>query len=333
MSGQAALHIRHESDAGGARREATRIAEHAGLPAVRVATVALIATELASNLARHAQEGELVMQAFRVDGAPVVELISVDRGPGMADVGRCLADGFSTAGSMGAGLGGIGRMADVFDVYSRPSWGTVLLARVGDGEKRLAARFEWGCLSLPARDERVCGDAWNVTVQDNRLSLMVADGLGHGPLAAEAAQAAERLFTREADADLEAFLEHAHAELGSTRGAAISVARGSGADGPLFFAGVGNVSGSIVDAHERRGLAAHNGTIGVALPRLQTFEYPWPAHALVVLHSDGLRSRWSLRDYPGLHARHPAIVAAALYRDHRRGHDDATVLVARRSSA
>ena len=75
MSGQAALHIRHESDAGGARREATRIAEHAGLPAVRVATVALIATELASNLARHAQEGELVMQAFRVGDAPVVELI------------------------------------------------------------------------------------------------------------------------------------------------------------------------------------------------------------------------------------------------------------------
>jgi anti-sigma regulatory factor (Ser/Thr protein kinase) len=333
VSGQATLHIRHESDAGGARRVASRIAEHAGLPSVRVATVALIATELATNLSRHAQEGELVVQAFRVDGAPVVELISVDHGPGMADVGRCLADGFSTAGSMGAGLGGVGRMADVFDVYSRPSWGTVLLARVGDGEKRLPGRFEWGCVSLPARNEQVCGDSWNVTVQDNLLSVMVADGLGHGPLAAEAAQAAEQLFAREAGTDLELFLEQAHAALSRTRGAAISVARGSGAGERLSFAGVGNVSGSIVDAHERRGLAAHNGTIGVALPHLQTFEYDWPAHALVVLHSDGLRSRWSLRDYPGLHARHPAIVAAALHRDHRRAHDDATVLVARRRAA
>jgi len=162
---------------------------------------------------------------------------------------------------------------------------------------------------------------------------MVADGLGHGPLAAEAAQAAERLFLRDAGTELEVFLQHAHAELGRTRGAAIAVARGAGADERLSFAGVGNVSGSIVDAHERRGLAAHNGTIGVALPRLQTFEYDWPAHALVVLHSDGLRSRWSLRDYPGLHARHPTVVAAALHRDHRRPHDDATVLVARRSAA
>ena len=334
MIGKALLRVTHESEVGEARRAATSVAEHAGLPAARVAAVALLATELAANLVRHAQDGELLMQALEVEGAPVVELISLDRGPGMPDVARCLVDGYSTGGSLGAGLGGVRRMADTFDVYSRPDWGTVLVARVGDGDRHPAtSRFEWAGISSPAQREQVCGDTWTVVAQDGVLFAMVADGLGHGPLAAEASQAAERLFT---DTELGApteYLERAHRALGSTRGAAISVARGDAALQRLHFAGVGNVAGAIVGLDGHRGMAAHNGTIGAALPRLQTFEYGWPEQSLLVLHSDGLKSRWNLRDYPGLLARHPALVAAALYKDFRRANDDATVLVVRMRAA
>jgi hypothetical protein len=79
-------------------------------------------------------------------------------------------------------------------------------------------------------------------------------------------------------------------------------------------------------------MAGHNGTIGAALHRVQDFEYAWPDRALLVLHSDGLKTRWNLRDYPGLYARHPALVAAALYRDFRRPNDDVTILVGRMAS-
>jgi len=161
----------------------------------------------------------------------------------------------------------------------------------------------------------------------------VADGLGHGPLAAEASQAAGRLFSDQGCEVPTEYLERAHRALGKTRGAAISIARGDCSEQRLVFAGVGNVSGAIVGPAEHHSMAAHNGTIGAALPRVQSFEYGWPERSLLILHSDGLKTRWSLQSYPGLQAHHPALVAAALYKDHRRANDDATVLVARTRAA
>jgi hypothetical protein len=76
-------------------------------------------------------------------------------------------------------------------------------------------------------------------------------------------------------------------------------------------------------------MVSHNGTVGHQMRRVQEFVYPWPAEALVILHSDGLATQWRL--LPGLAARDPALIAAILYRDFRRGRDDVTVLVARRS--
>jgi hypothetical protein len=271
------------------------------------------------------------VQALRVADAPVVEVISLDAGPGIADLERCLAGGYSTAGTMGAGLGGVQRMSDMFDVYTRSDWGTVFLARVGGpGNGNASRRFEWGCVSLPVHGEKECGDQWSVRVRDTTFSAMVADGLGHGPLAARAAGVAEQVFVESDDLELTEYLARAHRAMSATRGAAVSVARGSATHGRVTFAGVGNVSGTIVASQEQKGMAAHNGTIGATLPNVKAFEYEWPEHALLVMHTDGLRSRWNLRDYPGLHARHPSIVAAALYKDFRRGNDDVTVLAARK---
>ncbi len=63
------------------------------------------------------------------------------------------------------------------------------------------------------------------------------------------------------------------------------------------------------------------------MPRLQQFEYARAAGSMVVMHSDGVSARWDLARREGLLHRHPATVAAVLYRDHARGRDDATVLV------
>ena len=162
---------------------------------------------------------------------------------------------------------------------------------------------------------------------------MVADGLGHGPLAADASRTAERLFAANDFTGPTEFLEQAHRALGSTRGAAISVAHGSAADRRVTFTGVGNVAGAVVGAEEHKNMVGHNGTIGATMPRVQTFDYDWPEHSLLVLNSDGLKTRWSIHGYPGLHARHPAVVAGVLYRDFRRTNDDVTVLVCRRTQS
>jgi hypothetical protein len=159
---------------------------------------------------------------------------------------------------------------------------------------------------------------------------MVADGLGHGPSAAEASRAVAAVFDRNPAAAPAQFLQQAHAEVGGTRGAAVAALTLDLDNGAVRFAGVGNIAGSLLVEGAGKGLFSHNGTLGGQVRKFQEFEYAWPPGGLLVLHSDGIQSRWSLADYPGLAQRDPAIIAALLARDFRRGHDDVTVLVARR---
>jgi len=57
---------------------------------------------------------------------------------------------------------------------------------------------------------------------------------------------------------------------------------------------------------------------------------PLTLDAMLIMHSDGIGTRWDLERYPGLPQRHPALIAAVLYRDHARGRDDAGIVVAQR---
>jgi hypothetical protein len=99
------------------------------------------------------------------------------------------------------------------------------------------------------------------------------------------------------------------------------------AHGVLRYAGIGNISGSLLENGTSRGLLSHNGTAGAQARKIQEMEYPWPPNAILVMHSDGLQSRWQLDRYPGIAASHPGVIAGVLYRDFQRGRDDATVVV------
>src|SRR5262249_47533747 len=122
-------------------------------------------------------------------------------------------------------------------------------------------------------------------------------------------------------------LERMHAAMSATRGAAIAIANVDWTRRLVRFAGVGNIAASIEDAASTRAFVSHHGTIGHDARRFQEFTYSWPDHGVLVMHSDGIDTRWRLAAAPGLARRDPTVVAAALYRDHQRGRDDATVVV------
>jgi hypothetical protein len=250
----------------------------------------------------------------------------------MADVGRCMTDGYSTAGSPGNGLGAIARLASTFDVYSSTETGTVAVARLrqGDPDGRPAAGMEVGAVSVPLAGEEVCGDAWAVEEQGGRSVCLVVDGLGHGLAAADAAREAVTVFRRHAAESPERILRLAHEVLRKTRGAAMAVAAVERGRREVRFAGVGNIAAAVLSPREGRStsMVSHNGTVGQALRKVQEFTHPWPPGSLLVMHSDGLGTQWNLDRYPGLVARHPAVIAGVLYRDFKRDRDDVTVLVA-----
>lgn len=184
---------------------------------------------------------------------------------------------------------------------------------------------------LPAPGETVNGDAWRICEEDGGLAVIVADGLGHGPDAAAASDRAVSDFAVAALASLDQWFRHLHTRLRGTRGAAVAVAHLGADRSSLRYAGIGNIAGHLCGQGPAsgRGLVSHNGTVGVEMPRVQAFDYPVSGRALLIMHSDGLRTRWSLDAYPGLAQRHPAVIAAVLYRDFLRGRDDVTVCVVR----
>lgn len=319
--------VGESSAVGEARRAAVQLAEALGFDETECGKVALVVAEAAKNLVRHAEGGgEIILQASE-NG--VLDILALDKGPGMANIAACLRDGYSTAGTPGTGLGAIARLSPVFDIFSQRPGGTALLSRFPGSEKR-GEQLEIGAFALPLPGETACGDAWAAADEEGRTRLLVADGLGHGPVAAEASRTAVRVFREQAARGLPDILQALHAALHATRGAAVAVADVDYAAGVVRYAGLGNIQGAVVSADDTRHMVSQNGTVGHQARRVQEFTYPLPPGALVLLISDGLTTQWRLERYPGLLTRHPALVAGVLYRDFSRGRDDATVLVARR---
>jgi anti-sigma regulatory factor (Ser/Thr protein kinase) len=325
-----AISVQDQSQISAARRRAAEMAERQGFGDVDTGRVALVATELASNIIKHGGGGEILLSAFgEADGAGI-ELIALDKGPGMSNVAACLADGYSTAGTAGKGFGAIVRLSHHVDVASWPGVGTAVLSRLSQGQPdgKPSAAPRTGAVSVSKPGEQVCGDSWSVSSGPEGPTLLVADGLGHGPDAAEAAVEAVRLFHRFNGHRVPALLHYIHGGLRATRGAAVSIARLEESSRKIVFSGIGNVSGVLFANGELRRTVSMPGTAGHNARKIQAFDYPFPS-GLVILHSDGLASSWTLEKYPNLAARHPSLIAAVLYRDLTRQRDDATVLVAK----
>jgi anti-sigma regulatory factor (Ser/Thr protein kinase) len=307
------------SKVGEARRAAQTLANFE-FDAEMAGKVSIAATELANNLMLHAGGGELLIQTLGADDAAVIELLAIDRGPGMANVERCMIDGYSTAGTPGTGLGAVRRLATEFDIHSTPGEGTVVMARFGQG-----TALRYGAVSVPLEGEIECGDGWRLVEGAGCTSLFVVDGLGHGAFAAEAARTAIDAFLVDPFAPPQEIMIRANGLMSKTRGGAAACARIEG--GNLSYAGVGNISGSLVAADKSQGLVSHNGTLGLNHRRHQQFEYQRPPGSLLIMHSDGVSARWELKSRPDLLGCHPAVIAGAIYRDHGRDRDDATIVV------
>jgi anti-sigma regulatory factor (Ser/Thr protein kinase) len=327
--------IGESGDVGAARGTAQQLAASAGFDEVDVHRVGLVATEMATNLVKHARGGELLM---RVEQAPdsEVEVLSLDRAGGMANIGESMMDGHSTVGSAGTGLGAMQRLSELFDIHSAPGRGTAILARF----RRKRAAPSHGAppltlagISVSMAGESVCGDVWDVQYRPGGAFALLVDGLGHGAFAADAATAARSIFRSRAFAAPADALSAIHEGIRHTRGAAGTIVDLRVTGRSISVAGVGNISTAVCGNGHVRQAVSHNGTLGHQARYFKEYSYPWEPGALLVMHSDGLSSHWSLDPYPGLRLRHPALIAAVLYRDFSRHRDDVTVVVGREARA
>jgi anti-sigma regulatory factor (Ser/Thr protein kinase) len=316
-----------------ARREATRLMSDLDFDEHVAANVALAVTEAATNVLKHATRGHLLMRALGRRAPRGIEILAIDKGRGIANIAHSLRDGYSTAGSLGAGMSAFARLASSWDIYSQPGKGTVLrLEFWSEGGKSAAAPagLEVGAVCLPRPGETANGDTWAIREHHGSFIALVADGLGHGPDAAAASLVAADILAGAKDVTAVSLLGEIHRGIASTRGAAVGLAVLDPERQVATFAGVGNISAAIcASGQSRRHLVSRNGIVGHNIGTVREMAVALPPGALLLAHSDGLGTHWDLGTYEGIAGHHPAVVAAALWRDFVRGRDDVTVLAIR----
>lgn len=328
-----AVEVAERTQVAEARRTAVELGRLAGLPERRQDELAIVVTELAGNIVRHAGRGTVLLH----HGGGAVEVLALDRGPGIRDIAGALRDGTSTeAGGPGLGLGAVRRLSDEWDLHSAPQHGTAVLARFLTGEGRPSLHgIRLGAVELPHPSEHVSGDALALLPRPGGARLAVVDGLGHGPDAAAASRAALGVLEGlgEGVGPSEA-LRAMDVALRDLRGAAASIVDLDVVGRKVVAAGAGNVAMTLAGPRRMRSLTNTHATLGAGVSGLLTeTTEEWPEDALVVVQSDGTSARWDAAAYPGLLRRHPALVAGLLWRDHGGRRDDVTVAVAGRETA
>ncbi|MFE6282674.1 SpoIIE family protein phosphatase [Streptomyces sp. NPDC057877] len=356
-----------EEDVGALRRAVARMAT--GRPGLRAGVAELVATELGTNLVRHALPGGWVLARTTADG---IELISVDGGPGMPWTPSGAVPGApspAVPGTPGPPSPAVpGTPGPPSPAVPGTSWppspavpspsspppyrGGGLNAGLGVVRAhsaefdcystrrgtvvyaRLGAPAEgawrFGGVNVPLGGDGESGDAWAVT-PGRRLAALVVDGLGHGPAASLASRAAVAAFDDGPVTDPGHLVPRAHEAMRGTRGGVLGACLIDPDGGTFTYAAVGNVTGRVLTGGRTTHLLDRPGTLGTHLPvpSVRLQQGAWEPGSTLVLTSDGIRSGWSLDGHPRLLEHHPAIVAAVVHREYARPTDDATVLVVR----
>lgn len=340
--------LTEEAHIGQAKRLARRFAKDLDFNEQKIAEIDILIKEVGTNAIKFARgTGQIHFTYSDSDWEPAgLEIVYMDKGPGIEDPSLALEDGYTTTGTMGAGLGAIKRLADEFYIYSTPQMRTrplQLYGRTTHGtamviKKHVCPRDEtqrpagaaWGVFTRPLAGETENGDAYVIKREGDRQLIAVIDGLGHGPGAHEASARAVAAIQENAAKPVEAILKAAHERLRSTRGAVAGLAAIDLASGVIEYAGVGNTDFRVLGSASLR-FVSLNGTLGSRMDRVRVFKDRLPKVSLIAMSTDGVSERWDPNSYPGLLGLHPQLACVVVARDHSRSNDDATILFGRLS--
>lgn len=314
------------------KREVHRLSLQCGLAEKKVAEIDIVVAEIGSNIVKHAGGGEVLVMLTDTP-QPAIEIIGIDSGPGITDLGRMMQDGISTVKTLGHGLGAIKRLSDFLQVYSVKGWGTVLLSRffIKPPEQYPAKPGpEIRTLLVSKPGERACGDGYYVRPDRAGIRVFLGDGLGHGIEANKAVTAAVNSFRYCMLPDLSEVLRQMHDDVKRTRGLVGTVAVYSNKEQNWRICGVGNIHTRMLTATSSRTYLPYNGIIGHNLPRTinqQEIEHTPGKEQILILCSDGIRTRWEMTKYPAIFRYDMSVLAAAIYKDNARKTDDMSVVI------
>jgi len=329
------LPVRSDVDVVLARARGERLAQSIGMEKAQVADVAIAISELASNLVKHrVTEGKIIIREIRREGNKGIEVISSDLGPGITEIDIAMADGYSSAGSLGIGLPAVNRLMDEFQITSNVAEGTLVTTRKWVNAKlpyTAMPELELSVFSRPFPGQRYNGDAYFVKRYEDKVIFAVIDGLGHGQYAQEASQAAVDCLENYYRRPFAEIFQLCHKRLKRTRGAAMSLCRVNVKDRIMTHTGIGNVQTRIYASEKVPGPFCINGTLGVAMRMVKVDDYPLPENSIIIMFSDGISGRFSPDNLPGFLTLKAQSLGKRIMDNYARDNDDVTIIVGRSS--
>ncbi|MGA1871206.1 MAG: ATP-binding protein [bacterium] len=339
------IQVREWAEVGAAKRKAARMARNIGFSGKAIEEISIVISELAENLIAHnTVEGKIICSTIEDHGQKGIQIISLDRGPGITDIGKALQDGFSRKNSLGIGLGAVKRLMDEFDLSSktersgialyedkREGIGTVIMARKWlhreEKPEKGLRKTRFAVMSRPKHGETYNGDRAFLHYFEGKTIVALIDGVGHGKYSEEAAREADLYLMDNYQKSLERIITEMHMKLRKTRGVVISIALIDDAHKTMEYVGIGNILTRVVKSPVPVSPANYNGIVGATLQSFKCFTHPWSQGNVIIMTSDGISDKYDLTKYPGLIIKHPVIIANIILRDYGRASDDATVIV------
>ncbi|MBI2809375.1 MAG: SpoIIE family protein phosphatase [Candidatus Melainabacteria bacterium] len=320
------LEVRESSQLGEARRSVVKIASDLGFSEANKARLALVCTELGTNLLKHTGNGgQMIVQGLTNENDVGVEIFAVDMGKGM-DVKKALTDGYSSTGTMGTGLGAVKRNSEKFDIYSAPGLGSVVQSQIWNAKKLNCDYQGQAGFTVPLAGELMSGDKWSIIKFENTTNCLLIDGLGHGFEACEAATLAVKRFKENLGKPPSVVMKAIHTSLRGGRGAVGALAQIDHEHGKIYFCGLGNISAIVKRETDRKYLTSLNGTLGYEARKFMECVEQWTSDSVLIMHSDGLSTK-TFEDLHSVHEQAPPIIAAWLYQKYSKGTDDSSILV------
>jgi len=329
------IDILHSAEIAMARRAARQIAEAVGIDSHGCDEVALVASELASNLVKHGGGGSLVFAPISMPPRLGLQIEAFDDGPGIAKAKDALMDGYSTSGSLGYGLGTVNRLMDEFEIIPRNERGTHIVCRkwVRDHPPSLRpSPFEIGIATRPKPGFDQNGDDFVVKHWADNTLVGVIDGLGHGEPAHLASVAARNYVESHYDLPLDDLFRGAGFACRGTRGCVMALAQFDWEREKITFGSVGNIEARVIGNSTPVNLIVRRGIVGLSAPEAHICEHAWGPEYMLALHSDGVSARWSWRDFPHLVGKTATQIARGMLQTLAKPTDDATILIVKKTA-
>jgi anti-sigma regulatory factor (Ser/Thr protein kinase) len=324
-----AIPIYDEASVSTARQRVREAGERLGANKTLIESAALVASELTHNQLAYARQGYFAVRPIERAGVKGLEVIAADIGPGLQKALFPERQVVSKT-SLGAGLEGVFRISDEVHLETRSEEGVCVVAR--KFEKFAGGAWEIAVAGRPLPGESISGDDACFIESEDSLLAIVADGLGHGPDARQASHLAMHIALANRGASVGALIPIVASGLAGTRGCALSVVQVNTKSGDVECAAAGDVHVHLYNGRDTHFFTSTPFVVGdsqFSKRKLRIENIKATPGCVLLLFTDGLQSKTTLKGDLDL-LRRPAIaIAQHLIATYARPNDDALVLVAR----